>query len=177
MNERILSTRRLYSGRIVTLDLSEVELSDGQHQQREIIRHPGAAAIVALDDQGRLLLVRQYRSAAAKMMAEIPAGVLNAGEDPREAAVRELQEETGYKPGQIEWLGGFYPAPGYTTEYIHLFLASQLIESPLPADVDEFIELQRVSLADAVAMIEHHEIEDAKTVIALLMYARLSQRT
>src|SRR6185503_1341203 len=102
MNEKILSTKRIYSGRIVTLDLCEVELPDGQHQMREIIRHPGATALIALDDQNRILLVRQFRSAAAQVMSEIPAGVLNSGEDPKTAAIRELQEETGYKPGKIE---------------------------------------------------------------------------
>jgi ADP-ribose pyrophosphatase len=173
MNEKILSTQRIYSGRIVTLDLCEVELPDGQHQKREIIRHPGAVALVTFDDQNRVLLVRQFRSASAQIMSEIPAGVLNAGEDPMAAAIRELQEETGYKPGKIESLGGFYTAPGYTTEYIHLFVASQLIESRLPADVDEFIELDHVTFSDALAMIERGEIEDAKTIIALLMVARL----
>ena len=172
MNEKILSTKRIYSGRIVTLDLCEVELSDGQHQMREIIRHPGATALIALDNQNRILLVRQFRSASAQIMSEIPAGVLNAGEDPMLAAIRELQEETGYKPGKIEALGGFYTAPGYTTEYIHLFVASQLIESRLPADEDEFIEVDYVTLVDALIMIEKGEIEDAKTIIALLMYAR-----
>ena len=172
MNEKILSTKRIYSGRIVTLDLCEVELPDGQHQQREIIRHPAAVALIALDNQDRVLLVRQFRSASAQIMSEIPAGVLNADEIPLNAAIRELQEETGYKPGKIEPLGGFFTAPGYITEYIHLFVATQLIESRLPADVDEFIELDRVTLADALAMIERGEISDAKTIIALLMYAR-----
>ena len=173
MNEKILSTKRIYSGRIVTLDLCEVELPDGQHQMREIIRHPGAVALVALDDQNRVLLVRQFRSASAQIMSEIPAGVLNAGEEPMAAAVRELQEETGYKPGKIESLGGFYTAPGYTTEYIHLFVATQLIESRLPADIDELIELDHLAFSDVLTMIERGEIEDAKTIIALLMYARL----
>jgi ADP-ribose pyrophosphatase len=172
MSEKILSTKRIYSGRIVTLDLCEVELSDGQHQQREIIRHPGAVALIALDDQNHVLLVRQFRSASAQMMSEIPAGILNADEIPLNAAIRELQEETGYKPGKIVPLGGFYTAPGYTTEYIHLFVATNLIESRLPADEDEFIEVDHVTLSDALAMIERGEIEDAKTIIALLMYAR-----
>lgn len=171
MSEKILSTKRIYSGRIVTLDLSEVELPDGQHQMREIIRHPGATALIALDDQNRILLVRQFRSAAAQIMSEIPAGVLNLGEDPMTAAIRELQEETGYKPGKIEPLGGFYVAPGYSTEYIHLFVATQLTESRLPADVDEFIELDHVTLSDALAMIDRGEIQDAKTIIGLLRYA------
>ena len=172
MSEKILSTKRIYSGRIVTLDLCEVELPDGQHQLREIIRHPGATALIALDDQNRILLVRQFRSAAAQIMSEIPAGVVNPGEDPMTAAIRELQEETGYKPGKIEPLGGFYVAPGYSTEYIHLFVATQLVESRLPADVDEFIELDHVILPDALLMIERGEIQDAKTIIALLRYAR-----
>jgi ADP-ribose pyrophosphatase len=172
MSEKILSTKRIYSGRIVTLDLCEVELPDGQHQQREIIRHPGAVALIVLDDQSHVLLVRQFRSASAQVMSEIPAGILNANEVPLNAAIRELQEETGYKPGKIEPLGGFYTAPGYTTEYIHLFVATNLIESRLPADVDEFIEVDHVTLSDAITMIEHGEIEDAKTIIALLMYAR-----
>ncbi|MBI1278153.1 MAG: NUDIX domain-containing protein [Anaerolineaceae bacterium] len=172
MNEKILSSKRIYSGRIVTLDLNEVELPDGQHQMREIIVHPGATALIALDNQNRILLVRQFRSAAAVVMSEIPAGVLNAGEDPMEAAVRELQEETGYKPGKIERLGGFYTAPGYTTEYIHLYIARELAESRLPADEDEFIEVERVSLENAMNMIEQGKITDAKTIIALLMYAR-----
>ncbi len=172
MNEKILTTTRIYSGRIVTLDLNEVELPDGQHQMREVIVHPGATALIALDNQNQILLVRQFRSAAAIIMSEIPAGLLNIGEDPMQAAIRELQEETGYKPGKIEPLGGFYAAPGYTTEYIHLFVATELIESRLPADEDEFIEVDHVTLESALSMIEQGEITDAKTIIALLMYAR-----
>src|SRR5678815_2023474 len=173
MSEKTLSTKRIYSGRIVTLDLCEVELPDGQHQMREIIRHPGATALIALDNQNHILLVRQYRSASAQVMTEIPAGVLNPDEFPLTAAIRELQEETGYKPGKVESLGGFYVAPGYSTEFIHLFVATQLIESRLPADIDEFIELDHVALSDALAMIDRGEIQDAKTIIALLKYARL----
>lgn len=172
MNEKILSTKRIYSGRIVTLDLCEVELIDGQHQMREIIRHAGATAVIAVDADDKILLVRQYRSASAKIMSEIPAGVLNPGEDPQAAAIRELQEETGYKPGKIISLGGLYTAPGYTQEYIHLYIATELIESRLPADEDEFIEVDRVSLSDALTMIERGEIEDAKTIIGLMRYAR-----
>lgn len=172
MHETILSRKRIYSGRIVTLDLCEVELIDGQHQMREIIGHAGATAIIALDQDDKILLVRQYRSAAAKVMSEIPAGVLNPSEDPQVAAIRELQEETGYKPGKIVSLGGLYTAPGYTQEYIHLFVATELVESRLPADEDEFIEVERVTLTDALTKIEHGEIEDAKTIIGLLRYAR-----
>ncbi len=173
MHEKVLTTERIYSGRIVTLDIAEVELPDGQHQKREIIRHPGAVAVIAFDADRRVLLVRQFRSAAAKIMLEIPAGLLNPAESPLDAASRELQEETGYKPGKIESLGGFYVAPGYTTEYIHLFIATDLIESRLPADEDEFIEVERYMLDETVAMIDRGDISDSKTIIGLL---RVSQR-
>ncbi len=177
MSEKIIATKRIYSGRIVTLDVCDVELTDGQRQIREIIRHPGAVAVVAIDDQQRVLLVRQYRSASAEVMTEIPAGLLDAGEEPLQAASRELQEETGYKPGKIESLGGLYTAPGYTAEYIHLFVATDLIESYLPADDDEFIELSRATLDEALAMIDRGEITDAKTIIGLLKYARHKMTT
>lgn len=172
MRETILNNRRVYTGRIFGLDTCQVELPNGTRASREVVRHSGAAAIVALDEQGRILLVRQYRVASDQVMTEIPAGLLNPGEEPADCAARELQEETGFKPGKLEVLGGFYPAPGYTTEYIHLFLATDLTESRLPADSDEFIEVQRVTLNDGLVMIDTGEITDAKTMIGLLRYAR-----
>lgn len=172
MDETILYTQHLYKGRIVKLDLHEVRLPDGNHSKREVITHPGAAAIVAIDADGKILLVRQYRTAAGKVLREIPAGTLNAEEPPAECAARELQEETGYKPGKLEPLTGFYPAPGYTTEFIHVFLATNLVESRLDADSDEFIEVDRVTLPDAIDMIVSGAIEDSKTIIGLMLAAR-----
>lgn len=172
MIEKILSTERIYSGRVVNLEVSEVELPDGKHQKREIIRHAGASAVVALDDDNRLLLVRQYRVAADKVMLEIPAGLLNPAEDPMAAAVREFQEETGYKPTNIQSIGGFHTAPGYTTEFIHLYFATDLVESRLTGDADEFIEVERLTFDEAIALINKGEITDAKTIIALLLVAQ-----
>ncbi len=172
MIEKILTTERIYSGRVVNLEVSEVELPDGKHQKREIIRHVGASAVVALDDDNRLLLVRQYRVAADKVMLEIPAGLLNPAEDPMAAAVREFQEETGYKPTNIQPLGGFHTAPGYTTEYIHLYFATGLVESRLTGDEDEFIEVERLTFDEAMSLINTGEITDAKTIIALLLVAQ-----
>ncbi len=172
MRETILNMRRVFTGKIFRLETCEVLLPNGHRAKREVIRHSGAAAIVAVDNEGRILLVRQYRVASDQLMIEIPAGLLDEGEDPGHCAVRELQEETGYKPGRIERLGGFYVAPGYTSEYIHVFLATDLIESQLPPDSDEFIEILRVSLPDALAMIERGEIADSKTIIGLLRYAK-----
>ncbi len=128
--------------------------------------------IVALTDTQDVLLVRQYRLAAGKVLSEIPAGTLHPGEDPRECAIRELQEETGYKPGKLEAIGGIYVAPGYTTEYIHLFLATELVESKLALDDDEFVEVDHVPFKDALAMIERGEMVDGKSNVALLRVAR-----
>ncbi|MEZ4671514.1 MAG: NUDIX hydrolase [Anaerolineae bacterium] len=174
MDEKTLKTERIYTGRIFNLDLVDVELPDGKQQKREVVRHPGATALVAVDDQQNILLVRQYRIASERILSEIPAGTLKVGEPPDVCAVRELQEETGYKPGKLESLGGFFVAPGYTTEYIHLFLATELVESRLPGDEDEFIQVDRVTLSQALTMIEQGNIVDAKTIIGLMRFARQS---
>ncbi|HEX2621446.1 MAG TPA: NUDIX hydrolase [Phototrophicaceae bacterium] len=172
MEETIISTRKIYSGRIVNLELHEVVLPDGKLGKREQIYHPGAAAVVALDEQQNILLVRQFRLAAKQITIEIPAGTLYPEEPPEECAAREMQEETGYKPGLLEPLGGFFVAPGYTTEYIHLFLATQLIPSSLTGDQDEFIEVLRMSFDDALRMIDAGEIIDGKTMTGILRVAR-----
>lgn len=172
MKETTLRSERIYSGQIVKLDVIDVRLPDGKETQREIIRHPGAVALVALDDEQRVLLVRQYRNAADKILLEIPAGTLHPDEAPLACAERELQEETGFRPGILEPLGGIYAAPGYTTEFIHLFLATDLSRSRLAMDDDEFIEVERLPLADALAMIEQGVIADGKSVAGLLRVTR-----
>lgn len=174
MEETIVTTRKIYSGRVVKLDIHEVRLPNGAHSIREQVRHPGAVAIVALDADERVLLVRQYRLPAGQTLLELPAGTLNreTEEAPQEAAVRELREETGYQPGHLEALGGFFAAPGYTTEYIHLFLARDLSEAPLEQDIDEFIELVRMPLPEAIRAVETGAIVDGKTIVGLLTVAR-----
>lgn len=173
MKEHITHEQSIYSGRVVGLSLLDVTLPNGEPGKREMIRHPGAVAIVALDEQERVLLVRQYRIAADKILREIPAGTLKPGEDPLLCAARELQEETGYRPGTLRSIGGIYPAPGYTTEYIHLYIARDLIHDPLPMDDDEFIEVERLPLAEVLALVDSGEICDAKSVAGLLRTARL----
>lgn len=172
MNETIIRTESIYEGRVVRLALLDVQLPDGKLAKRELVRHPGAAAIVALDSAQNLLLVRQFRIAAGQVLLEIPAGTLEANESPLVCAERELQEETGYHPGRIEAIGGIYVAPGYTTEYIHLFVATELTESRLDGDADEFIEVERVPLPEAVAMIERGDIIDGKSIAGILRAAR-----
>ena len=172
MQETITGTQSIYEGRVVKLVVHDVLLPGGGHSKREQIIHPGAVALVAFDADNNVLLVRQFRLAANRIMVEIPAGTLNPGEDPEACAIRELQEETGYKPGQLEALGGIFPAPGYTTEFIHLYIATNLTESVLPGDEDELIEVLRVPLSEAIAMIERDEIADGKSSAGLLRAAR-----
>lgn len=165
-------TRNIFSGKVVRLDIEEIRLPDGSTALREVIRHVGAVAIVALDAEQQVFLVRQFRIGAGQHLYEIPAGLLEADEAPDKSAVRELREEIGYRPGKLEPLGGFYVAPGYTTEFIHVFLARDLIADPLQQDHDEFIEVSRVPLAEALTMIETQAIIDSKTIIGLLWVAR-----
>jgi ADP-ribose pyrophosphatase len=172
-DETILTRRVIHHGRNhITFGTYEVRLADGRTVHRDIVTHPGAVAIAALDDQERVLLVRQYRTAAERELLEIPAGTLHPGEDPLLAAARELREETGFAPGHLEALGGIFVAPGYTSEYIHLYLATGLSADPLPMDDDEFIVLERLSLDAALEAIESGEICDAKSVTALLRLDR-----
>jgi ADP-ribose pyrophosphatase len=172
MRETIVHTEEIYDGRVVNLLIHEVRLPDGKPARREVVRHPGAVAMVALDEEQNVLLVRQYRIAADRMMLEIPAGTLEPDESPDICAVRELREETGYKPARLRSLGGVYVAPGYTSEFIHLYLATDLEESALQADDDESIEVKRLPLGEALRMVEQGEIVDGKTVVALLLVAR-----
>lgn len=172
MQEIITGTRKIFKGRVVRLNVHEVRLPNGQLSRREMVHHNGAVAVIALDADQNVLLVRQFRLGANAVMLEIPAGILEPDEAPLLCAERELQEEVGYKPGKLEPLGGFFAAPGYTTEYIHLFLATDLTESRLLGDDDEFLELHRLPFAEALAMVERGDIVDAKTIIGLLRVAK-----
>ena len=169
LTEKLLNSEMLYDGRIVHLYVDTVQLPNGKTARREIVRHGGAVAIVPIDRDGKVILVRQYRHAAGRILLEIPAGTLGKGEDPDLCAAREMQEETGYKPGHLEKIGGIFVAPGYTTEFIHLYLATDLTESRLKMDDDEFIEVEHLPLEEVVRQIRAGEIVDGKTVSAVLL--------
>ncbi len=172
MQEIIKKRESIFQGRVVKLEVLDVELSNGKPSKRELITHPGAVAILALDADQNILLVRQFRIAAGQVLYEIPAGTLEPNEEPIVCAERELQEETGYKPNHIERLGGIYVAPGYTTEFIHLFFATELQDSRLQMDEDEFIEVSRVTFQQAFEMIDRGVIIDGKSISAILLGAR-----
>lgn len=173
MHEEILSTEIIFDGRIVHLRRHKVRLPDGSESYRELIEHQGAVAIVAVDAEQQILLVKQFRTGSQSLMYEIPAGLLEMGENPLDAAIREMREETGYRPLNVESIGGLYLSPAYCTEYIHLFFARDYEAAPLSQDEDEFIEVYRVPLSEALAMIERSEIINATSVTALLKVARI----
>lgn len=175
MHERVLASRRVYDGKVIAVRVDAVELADGRQGQREVVEHVQAVAIVPVLDDGRVLMVRQYRLPAARELLELPAGSLDHGEDPEAAAQRELQEETGYRAASLTRLCGFWVAPGYCTEYIHVFVARGLSESRLDADEDEAIEVEAVPLERLLSAIGDGAIEDAKTMCGLLAYAREAQ--
>ena len=168
-----VSSRRLYSGKVLSLDLDVVRFPDGMTGELEMIRHPGASAVVPLLEGGigdlRVLLIRQYRYAADGYVYEIPAGRLNAAESPEQCARRELREETGYLAGLIRPLTTIYTTPGFTDERIHIFEGEGLTEGPVATEVDEFIDLCPMLLSEAVEKVRLGEIVDGKTVIGLLL--------
>lgn len=172
MIEKVLNEQSVFSGRVIKLSVLDVELQDGSESKRELVKHPGAVAVLPIDAEGNVLLVRQFRIAAGRVLTEVPAGTLNAGEDPLLCAERELQEEVGYRPGKLESLGGIFVAPGYTTEFIHLYLATDLQEARLELDADEFIEVDRVPFTQVLAMVERGEIIDGKSIVCVLRAAR-----
>jgi ADP-ribose pyrophosphatase len=169
---QVVASRTVYEGRLFNVELDEVVLTTGVRAVRETLRHPGAVAMVPVLHDGRLALVTQYRHAAGRRLLEVPAGTLERGEEPSAAVERELREEIGMRPGRVESLGGLFVAPGYTTEYIHLFVCSGLVEARLDGDVDEDIEVEFRSLEEALAAVDTGEIADAKSVIGILRYAR-----
>lgn len=167
--ETVLASERVYEGRILNLRVDEIRTPTGVEALREIVENGGAVAMVALDDQQRVVLVKQYRHAVRGLVIEIPAGKLDGDEDPLEGAQRELREETGFRAGRFERLGSFYPSPAWSTELIYLYLATDLTPGPMHLDADEAIELLYVPLAEAIVMIRSGAISDGKTIAALLL--------
>jgi len=167
---RMLSSNQIYTGHVINLRVDKVQLPSGQQTEREVIEHHGAVAIVALDSYKRMLLVRQFRYATGKELLEIPAGGIDSGETPEETARRELQEETGFYPGKLVHMCGFYSAPGFANEYLHVFLATDLTPAQLIADDTAEISVVRISLPELIPMIRRGDIEDAKSIASLLYY-------
>ena len=164
--EKTIRTTPIYQGKIISLQVDEVELPNGEIAKREIVKHPGAVAVIALHE-GKMIVVEQYRKPLEKSQVEIPAGKLEPGENPLEAAKRELEEETGFACGSIQHVSSFYTSPGFADELLHLYVAEQLSVGHLNPDDDEFIACTSISLEEAKALIANGRISDAKTIIAV----------
>jgi ADP-ribose pyrophosphatase len=165
----LLRSEVVYPGRAFTIRRDTMRLPDGHETRFDIVEHVGSVIILPLDEQGNLLFVRQYRHATKKDLLELPAGTLDEGEVPEACARREVREEAGMAAGQLEVLGGFYLAPGYSTEYMHVYLATELRPDPLEADADEFLTVEPIPLGTALKMARGGEILDAKSLAALLL--------
>ncbi|MBW2452413.1 MAG: NUDIX hydrolase [Deltaproteobacteria bacterium] len=170
MTRKYEIAKQIYRGRIFDVRLEAHRLPNGRQATFEIVRHPGGAAILPVLDDGRVLLIKQYRPAVSAMVYEIPAGRLEVGESPRDCALRELEEETGYSASRISPLGGFFAAVGYCDEYIELFLASGLVQAEQNLEPDEVVELSPMSFDQAMHKLSVGTITDCKTQVALLRY-------
>jgi len=168
--EKKLATQEIYHGRGVNIRVDTVEKASGRKTTREVVEHSDCVAVVAMDEQANVVLVRQFRHAVGKFLLEIPAGGIDPGEEPLDSVRRELQEEIGYLPRKIAYLGGFYAIPGYGTEYLYCFLATDLVASRLIAEDTENIELVRVPRDQIPRLIASGEICDAKSIAALLSF-------
>ena len=167
--EQMISNERVFDGRIVRVRADAVLLPNGRNATREVVEHRPSVVVVPIDADGNAILVRQYRYPAEQVLLEAPAGVVEESETPDDCAMRELQEEIGFSSRDLRALGGFWMSPGYCTEFMYAYLAKDLVPSRLEADADESIEVERVSISRVSRLIRLGEIQDAKTIAALLM--------
>ncbi|MFA5760741.1 MAG: NUDIX hydrolase [Dehalococcoidales bacterium] len=170
MEEETLSSKIAFNGEILNVRVDEIRLPGGRKSTREIIEHSDAVAVVPIDRNGNMILVKQYRRGAGKDLLEIPAGCVEPGENPEETVKRELQEEIGYLPNKITSMGGFYASPGYNTEYLYLYLATELVPAKLHAEDTDSIEVVPVPIKSITDYIKSGKICDAKSVAGILYY-------
>ncbi len=176
--EKTVSSQAIFKGKIIDVRLDDVLLPNGNTSKRELVFHPGAVAIIALTKEEKVLLIKQFRKPLEKTIVEIPAGKLEKGEEPKECAKRELEEETGFTSDDLQYVTSFYTSPGFANEIIHLYYTDTLKRGAQSPDEDEFIELIEATLEEAEKMIENKQIYDAKTAYAIqyLKLKKLTQR-
>lgn len=167
--EVTVKTDSIFQGRVISLQVDHVELPNGEMATREIVKHPGAVAVIALLND-KMIVVEQYRKPLEKSQVEIPAGKLDAGEDPLAAAYRELEEETGYRAESLRYISSFYTSPGFANEILHLYVTDQLTGGNLNLDEDEFLECEMITFEQAQQYIAEGTISDAKTIMAVYVW-------
>lgn len=168
--EKTVNTEHIFKGKVVQLQVDTVILPNGKTSNRELIKHPGAVAVIAITKENKIVLVEQYRKPLEKSLLEIPAGKLEKGEVPEQTALRELEEETGYTAKKLTYITSFYTSPGFADELIYIFLADdlELLTNPPEGDEDEFVEIVEVTLEEAKELVSKQHIQDAKTNYAVL---------
>lgn len=171
--EKTIKTENIFTGKILKLDVETVLLPNNKEAKREIVRHPGAVAILPIYQNMEIIFVKQYRKAVNGELLEVPAGKLEYGEIPEDCALRELQEEIGYTARKLTLMGKFYSSPGFSSEIIYVYKAEELISSKLRTDEDEFINIVKYTINDSIKMLEQGLINDAKTAIALSLGLKL----
>ncbi|RBP45572.1 NUDIX hydrolase [Garciella nitratireducens] len=169
-SEKTIGTKKIFKGKIINLRVDNVLLENGNTSTREIVEHNGGVAILAINKNGNVFLVKQFRKPFEKELIELPAGKLESGEKPEECAIRELEEEIGYKANKIEKLNSIYTSPGFSNEIIHIFLALDLQKTKIHRDENEFMDVIEISLEEAKKMIDTGQIHDAKTIIGILSF-------
>lgn len=169
LEEKTLTSEKIFTGRVISLQVDEVELPNGRKSKREIVKHPGAVAILPITDDNKIVMVEQFRKPLERTLVEIPAGKLEKGEEPKHTAIRELEEETGYECQSLEWLISFYTSPGFADEIVHLYVAKGLTKKKDAAtlDEDEFVNIMEVTLEEALDLVKNQKIYDAKTAYAI----------
>lgn len=168
--EKTIHTEKIYDGKIISLQVDDVQLPNGKTSKRELVKHPGAVAVIPITPDKKILFVEQYRKPLERSLIEIPAGKLETGEDPEITAIRELEEETGYTTKKLTYVTSFYTSPGFADELIYIYLTDELerLEQSIPGDEDEFVELVELTLDEAEKYVKQQRIHDAKTNFAIL---------
>ncbi|MDY7430843.1 ADP-ribose pyrophosphatase [Bacillus sp. V26] len=176
LEEKTIAKEQIFSGKVIDLYVEDVELPNGKTSKREIVKHPGAVAVLAVTDEGKIIMVKQFRKPLERTIVEIPAGKLEKGEEPEYTALRELEEETGYTAKKLTKITAFYTSPGFADEIVHVFLAEELsvLEEKRELDEDEFVEVMEVTLEDALKLVVSREVYDAKTAYAI-QYLQLKE--
>ncbi len=175
MKHTILSSEMIYRGRAFNVASVQIQMPDKRISKYDLVQHKDAVTILPVDEDGNIWFVEQYRLGALKTLLELPAGVLDSGEDPEPGAMRELREEIGKSATSLNRLGGFFMAPGYSSEFMHVFLATGLMDDPLPQDTDEFLKIRKLPVSKVYEMARNGGLEDGKTLSALLMAAPILQ--
>jgi ADP-ribose pyrophosphatase len=169
MSYRVIHTKTLFQGKVFTVRIDQVEKPSGQIMRVDVVEHHGAVVLIPVDNEGKIWFVQQYRHPTGRRLLELPAGTLDPEEEPEACAVRECREEIGMSPGQLTPLGGTFLAPGYSTEYLHFYLAKNLQAAPLTPDHDEDLTIERLTWDEVLARITQGELEDAKSLAGLFL--------